>query len=430
MTNTRTDSVEAPQRAEVPTTKDAAPSAAQQESFSSLADFKDVKDSMTTNTATMHDVAILGMGDSPANPNAPKMESGERAPSEDQFKTPVVTSDDILRGQRNADGRPIREGEGAGSEPNGVSDHSSASAEASEELRETALDQLKTSASTEFDSDGQIKSVSTESGDSKISFEFGEDGEVTRRSQSPEGSEVAKFNKDGNQISREEKDASGEVVSQEIDKTDTVKVGKSADGKINSIDSESSSGKIQMKMDSDGNVRTRKLTEGNADQVTSFDDNGNPTENVTTTYGDNGNMKTRDTLTPDRDVYEKMDDEGRIVESKDVTDDETKTFKQLNDGSQMTSKETDDGTDIEIKDKDGNTVLTYEADSEGHQAITKMKNPDGSHTRTVDSPDSTSSITIRPDGSWESADTDKSKDYTIRKVGKSPSDPGEEQRDV
>lgn len=437
-TNAPAEHVEAPQRHATP--KDSSPTPAHEDAFKSMASFSDVKDRMTANTANVHEMKIDGLEptkvagpgqtEKPAVPEAKKAE-GDGLPPDSAFKTPVIKPNELFRRQHNAEGQPVAEGETPGLKdrprPAQDSGENSASAESTEPF---GIDRLDTSVSTTFDGKGKIKSVNSKFENGEMSFEFGKNGEVTRTTKGPEGSEVAKFGANGKQISREERDARGKVVSRKVERNDSLKVEKDKDGKISSISTEQQGGKMKLNLDKDGNVTSRYLKSGDVEMTTSFDSKGDPTRNVATEYDKNGNMKQRSTLEPGHEVNEKMDSEGRIVESEDITDDATTTWKQLKDGSQMTVKETDDGTNTEIKDKDGNVVFTHEVDSEGEQSITKFKNPDGSQTRIVDSADSQSSWTIRQDGSWENKEVDKKNGFTRYKVGKSPTDPGEDQRDI
>jgi hypothetical protein len=390
------------------------------------------------NTANVHDVKIDGLEPEKVagpgqveKPAVPEAKDGqvEGLPDPKSFRTPEITPNQLFRRKDNAEGQSVTEAETPGLKKRAElaqdSDNNSASAEAPD----FGVEKLNTSVDTKFDSKGKIQSVTSKFDTGEMSFEFGKNGQVTRTTKGPEGSEVAKFDAKGKQISREERDASGKVVSRKVEKNDSLQIGKSADGKINSITTEQQGGKMKLNLDRDGNVTSRSMKQGNVEMTTNFDSSGEPTRNVATEYGDNGNMKQRSTLTPGKEVNEKMDSEGRIVESEEITEDATTSYKRLNDGSSMTIKETDDGTDAEIKDADGNVTFTYSADSEGNQAITKMKNPDGSATRTVETPDKLSSLTIRPDGSWESKDTDKSNGFTRYKIGKSLDDEGQEQRD-
>ncbi len=434
--------VEAPQRSTAP--KDNAPTPAQDESFKSLSNFNDMKASMPV-TADLHKMEIGGIESTKTatadgapgdveKPVGPTIKNGkvEGLPPDSQFKTPEITVEELFRRKANAEGQVVAEKEAPGlKKPLERAENpgdNSASAESSEPA--FGIERLDTSVSTSRDGKGNIKSVTSTFEGAEVSFDFGKNGEVTRTTKGPEGSEVAKFGANGKQISREERDASGNVTSRKVEKNDSLKVEKGRDGKITAISTEQQGSKMKLNLDKDGNVTFRSLKQGNLEMTTNFDSSGEPTRNVASEYHENGNLKQRSTLTPGHEVNEKMDSDGRIVESEDITEDGTTAWKQLKDGSEMTIKDDGDGTKTEIKDKDGNVIFTHEIDSEGEESVTHMKNPDGSSTRTTETKDSLSSWTVRPDGSWENKETNKTNGFTRYKVGKSPEDPGEEQRDA
>lgn len=437
-----TEHVEAPQRTTV--AKDNAPTPAQDDSFKSLSSFNDVKASMPV-TADLHKVDIGGLEPTKAamasgapgdleKAAGPKIKDGkvEGLPPNSAFHTPEITFDELFQRKANAEGQVFAENETPGlKQPlDRVQNpgENSASAESSEPA--FGIEKLDTSAKTIRDGKGKIKSVTSTFEGAEVSFDFGKNGEVTRTTKGPVGnSEVAKFGANGKQISREERDESGKVVSRKVDKNDSLKVEKGRDGKISSISTEQQGAKMKLNLDKDGNVTFRSVKQGNIEMTTNFDSSGDATRNVATEYHENGNMKQRSTLTPGHEVNEKMDSDGRIVESEDITEDATTAWKQLKDGSEMTIKDDGDGTKTEIKDKDGNVIFTHEVDSEGENSVTHMKNPDGSSTRTTETKESLSSWTVRPDGSWENKETNKTNGFTRYKVGKSPEDPGVEQRD-
>ncbi len=434
-----TDKVEAPQ--EKPTTPDAAPSPAQQESFTLLNDFS--KTAQQPSTADVTPVTIVGLDASGApkttqaalaNALRPEAPDAKGALEGSEFKTPVFTYDDLYRAQQDAEGQVVSEAEKPGSprpadgpQIQTDSGQQSMSSESSEPV--IGLERLDPTTKTELNTNGKLKSINTEFGDASVKFDFvGKDGLVTRTTEGAEGKQVAKFDRNGRQISNEVTDASGETTKNPVDPTDVVKVNKSPDGKVTSIESGSKDGKIKLTLDEKSNVRTAKITGPNQEVNLKFDEDGSATSFVASQFDDKGNERERMELEPGSERHIKMDENSRIVESEEKNENETNKYKRLNDGSEITSKERDGEREMEIKDKDGNTTFTFKDD--GNTKTTNLTSPDGSKTRTVEYSNQIDSMTVRPDGSWESTSTDKSNGYTTRRVGKSPDDEGVEERDA
>lgn len=419
------------------------------EAVQGFSTFSDVRSAMTTNSAALTDLSIEeGQGSDGgaavqlARFGIPNLNGGEQrqAPvdgeidpeNSDSFNTPVITPDEFMTRQELNRGREIEEGRSPNDRrldaPPQALDQAQQKAEA-QSVDTSSLSALDTRVSSEFGDDGKVNAVDHEVLGLSARFDLGKDGEVTRTTTTDEGTEVATFGADGKPISRQVTGPDGKVLSNDINPDDSVRVFKGDNGQPMAIVSNQNGARTVLDFDKDGMVSGRSIENGNQTMVTEFDKDGEPTHNVITTNDENGNLKERQTLTKDTQTTEKFD-AGKLTEKEEITDDAITTTRVLSDGSSMIVQETDHGTRTAIVDKDGKVALTHSVDADGTRAETNMYNKDGSHVHTVETPDSISSMTRRPDGSWESTRHDKSSNHTQRKVGRHPDDPGVEQRDV
>jgi hypothetical protein len=285
---------------------------------------------------------------------------------------------------------------------------------------------------TSVGTDGKPKSIvsmeTNDDGDVKTTFDFDDKGNVKSRTiDRPDGKDVVQFDADGKPTSRMVTKPGASVPEPaDVNPNDKVTVQRDASGKPTSMVSEDGDTTTKLTLDDNGKVTSRSIGTDSQDIDTKFDSNGRAVYDQTTSYDQDGKKTKTSTITPDATTDETFDKDGKVVKTEEWSGqgDYHTTNETLNDGTTVSRAESD-GVDRMVINRPDGTRMEYTHDENLMATSTKITNPDGTVSGTVDTHDNTTAYKTDADGFWDAITVAKRGGVATHYSGGPGQDPAE-----